>query len=70
VGRFVRLDWAIARLLRDKTGFEILEGLLSELFRYQVTVVEILGNKNEEGRARYNRVDLMLFFLTNERHWE
>ena len=30
--KLITFDWAMKRLLRSKTNFEILEGFLSELF--------------------------------------
>ncbi|MBF0435300.1 MAG: Rpn family recombination-promoting nuclease/putative transposase [Magnetococcales bacterium] len=56
----ITFDWALKRLLRSKANFEVLEGLLSELLRTDVSIVEILeseGNK-EDKLDKYNRVDL------------
>lgn len=51
----VRFDWAIKRLLRQKSNFVVLEGLLSTLLGENVIIVRILeseGNKedSEEGQ--------------------
>jgi len=36
MGRLVRLDWAIKKILRDKANFDILEGFPSELLRFDI----------------------------------
>lgn len=58
--RFIRLDWAIKRILRDKANFGVLEGFLSELLGEDITISHILeseGNKRYE-QDKFNRVDL------------
>ncbi|MDJ0835557.1 MAG: Rpn family recombination-promoting nuclease/putative transposase [Acidobacteriota bacterium] len=62
MGRLVRLDWAIKKILRDKANFEILEGFLSELLRFDIRIQEILESESnkEDARDKYNRVDLLV----------
>jgi len=46
----VRFDWAIKRLLRQKSNFVVLEGLLSTLLGENVIIIRILeseGNKED-----------------------
>jgi len=60
--RLVRFDWAIKKLLRHKANFVILEGFLSELLRFDVTIESILeseANKQDE-YDKYNRVDILV----------
>jgi predicted transposase/invertase (TIGR01784 family) len=60
--KLVRFDWAIKKLLRHKANFGILEGFLSELLRFDVTIENILeseGNKQDE-YDKYNRVDILV----------
>ena len=38
---YIRFDWAIKRLLRDKANFSVLEGLLTVLFNEKTNIVEI-----------------------------
>ncbi len=60
--RLIRFDWAMKKLLRHKANFDILEGFLSELLRFDVTIESILeseGNKQEE-YDKYNRVDILV----------
>lgn len=57
----VRFDWAIKRLLRQKSNFVVLEGLLSTLLEEDVVIVRILeseGNK-EDSEDKFNRVDVL-----------
>ena len=62
MGRLIRLDWAIKKILRDKANFEVLEGFLSELLRFDVTIVEILESESNKASAddKFNRVDLLV----------
>jgi len=66
--KLIRFDWAIKKLLRHKANFEILEGFLSELLRFDVTIESILeseGNKQDE-YDKYNRVDILVKSKSNE----
>jgi len=59
--KHIRFDWAIKRLLRQKANFDVLEGFLSELLKFDVKIQEILeseGNKQDEN-DKFNRVDLL-----------
>ena len=59
--RLVRFDWALKKLLRNKANFEILEGLLSELLKQDVTINRILESESNKSAAddKQNRVDLL-----------
>jgi hypothetical protein len=66
--KLIRFDWALKKLLRHKTNFGILEGFLSELLRFDVTIENILeseGNKQDE-YDKYNRVDILVKSQNNE----
>lgn len=57
---FIRLDWAAKNILRDKSDYEIFEGLMTVLFGEPVKILELLeseSNKDNE-RSKYNRVDI------------
>ena len=57
---YIRFDWAIKRLLRQKANFGVLEGFLTVFLGQPVQIVEILeseGNQQSE-RDKYNRVDI------------
>ena len=58
--KYVRFDWAMKRMLRDKANFDVLEGLMTVLFEQEVKIVELLESEaNQETEDdKYNRVDL------------
>lgn len=66
--KLIRFDWALKKLLRHKANFGILEGFLSELLRFDVTIESILeseSNKQDE-YDKYNRVDILVKSPSNE----
>ena len=40
--RYIRFDWAMKRLLRDKANFAVLEGLLTTLLEQKITIRKLL----------------------------
>ncbi len=59
-GRYIRFDWAVKRLLRNKANFGVLEGFLTVLLGEPIRIVEILeseGNQLNE-TDKFNRVDI------------
>ena len=62
MGNYIRFDWMIKRLLRNKSSFVVLEGFLSVLLNRQIKITQILeseGNQEEENQ-KFNRVDLLV----------
>ncbi len=58
--KYIRFDWAIKRLLRQKANFGVLEGFLTVFLKEPITIVEILeseGNQLSED-DKFNRVDI------------
>lgn len=57
---FIRLDWAAKNILRDKSDFEVFEGLMTVLFGEPVKIIELLESESnkETEKAKYNRVDV------------
>ena len=58
--KYVRFDWAIKRILRDKANSEVLEGLITVLIGEAVEITDILeseGNQDSH-EDKYNRVDV------------
>ncbi len=57
----IRFDWAMKRLLRQKSNFGILEGFLSELLREDIKIEQILESESNQDMARlkFNRVDML-----------
>ena len=58
---YIRFDWAMKRLLRQKANFGILEGLLTTLLGMKIKIRQMLeseGNQDDEN-DKYNRVDML-----------
>lgn len=66
---YIRFDWAMKRLLRNKANFDVLEGFLSSLFGKTVKIQGLLeseGNREREN-DKANRVDLLALMDTKEK---
>ena len=66
--KLIRFDWAVKKLLRNKTNFVVLEGFLSELLFDTIQIERILesaGNQ-ETNDDKYNRVDILTQNSKNE----
>lgn len=58
---YIRFDWAMKRLLRDKANFAVLEGLMTTLLGEKITIQKLLESEsNQESEYdKYNRVDIL-----------
>ena len=58
--KYIRFDWAIKRLLRQKANFGVLEGFLTVFLGEPITIVEILESESNQDSAddKFNRVDI------------
>lgn len=58
--KYIRFDWAIKRLLRNKANFGVLEGLLTVLLEEKIHIIEILESEGNQEREddKFNRVDI------------
>lgn len=58
---YIRFDWAMKRLLRNKANFAVLEGLLTTLLNDKITIQKLLESESnqEEEFDKYNRVDML-----------
>ncbi len=58
--RYIRFDWAVKRLLRDKANFGVLEGLLTVLLNRDIHIMEILESESNQQNDddKFNRVDI------------
>ena len=58
--RYIRFDWAIKRLLRQKANFDVLNGFLTVMLREEVRILEILESEGNQESAddKFNRVDI------------
>ena len=57
----IRFDWAIKRLLRQKSNFVVLEGFLSVLLNDNIKIVKMLESESNKEKSddKYNRVDML-----------
>ena len=64
----IRFDWAMKKLLRDKANFAVLEGFLTELFKFEVTIIQIGESESNQQQSddKYNRVDILAHTTSNE----
>ena len=55
---YIRFDWAIKHILRDKANFDILEGFISVLLGEKVEIEELIESESnqENDRDKFNRV--------------
>ena len=58
---YIRFDWAMKRLLRDKANFAVLEGLITTLLGEKMTIQKLLESESnqEDEDDKYNRVDIL-----------
>ena len=56
--RYIRFDWAIKRLLRQKANFGVLEGFLTVFLNEPIKIVEILESEGNQQQAddKFHRV--------------
>lgn len=61
MSNYIRFDWAMRRLLRNKANFAVLEGFLTTLLRDRIKIQKLLESESnqEEEFDKYNRVDLL-----------
>lgn len=61
MSNYIRFDWAMKRLLRDKGNFAVLEGLATTLLGEKITIQKLLESEsNQESEYdKYNRVDIL-----------
>ena len=58
--KYIRFDWAVKRMLRDKANFDVLEGLITVLLGEKITIEEILESEGNQEAIddKFNRVDI------------
>ena len=59
--KYIRFDWAMKRLLRNKANHAVLEGLLYSLIGKKMTIQKFLESESnqEDFLDKYNRVDML-----------
>ena len=58
--KYIRFDWAVKRLLRQKANFGVLEGFLTVLLQEEVKIIELLESESNQQTIddKFNRVDI------------
>lgn len=58
---YIRFDWAMKRLLRDKANYGVLEGLITTLLEKPLRIKKLLESESnqEDPSDKQNRVDLL-----------
>lgn len=58
---YIRFDWAMKRLLRDKANYAVIEGLLTTLLNEKIVIQRLLESESnqEDEFDKYNRVDIL-----------
>lgn len=61
MANYIRFDWAMKRLLRDKANFAVLEGLITTLLGEKMTIQKLLESESNQDNEydKYNRVDIL-----------
>ncbi len=61
MSKYIRFDWAMKRLLRNKANHVVLEGFLSVLLEQDIKIHKFLESEGNQTDAndKYNRVDIM-----------
>lgn len=59
--KYIRFDWAMKRLLRDKANFGVLEGLLTTLLGEPIKIQKLLESESnqEDEDGKQNRINLL-----------
>lgn len=58
---YIRFDWAMKRMLRNKANHAVLEGLMTSLIGEKFTIVRFLESESnqEDEHDKFNRVDIL-----------
>ena len=48
MANYIRFDWAMKRLLRNKANFGVLEGLLTTLLDEKITISQLLESESNQ----------------------
>ena len=58
--KYIRFDWTVKRMQRDKANFAVLEGLVTVLLKEHITIIELLESEGNQDKSdtKFNRVDI------------
>ena len=59
--KYIRFDWAMRRLLRNKANYSVLEGFLTTLLGHSIKIRSLLESESnlESPEDKGNRVDML-----------
>lgn len=52
--RYIRFDWVIKRLLRQKANFGVLEGFLTVFLNEPIKIIDILESRRQNRSKEFN----------------
>ena len=56
MSNYIRFDWAMKRLLRNKANFAVLEGFLTTLLRDRIKIQKLLESESNQEERRQNAI--------------
>ena len=61
MANYIRFDWAMKLMLRDKANHAVLEGLMTALLGEKFTIVKFLEHEDDkkDDVDKYNRIDIL-----------
>lgn len=66
--RYIRFDWAVKRLLRNKANFGVLEGFLTVLLGKSVEIVEMSEHENDPSQKADDLLYRIVFLARNSKN--
>lgn len=54
MANYIRFDWAMKRMLRNKASFGVLEGLLTTLLDEKISIVRMLESESNQRKSTTN----------------
>lgn len=66
--RYIRFDWAVKRLLRNKANFGVLEGFLTVLLDESVEIVEMSEHENDPSQKADDLLYRIVFLARNSKN--
>lgn len=66
--RYIRFDWAVKRLLRNKANFGVLEGFLTVLLGESVEIVEMSEHENDPSQKADDLLYRIVFLARNSKN--
>ena len=65
--KYIRFDWAMRRILRQKVNYGILEGLLETVLNMKLKIISVLEPSDESKCDNFNRLDLLALDCSNDK---